>query len=319
MSLYLHHSVADLKGMAAVIRHMSISKETPPGIRHTLQSLNNDAIETCRLRDRLSGGRGAVANDQNKPPEWDFSERHSLAPSEGTSRVLSISLEMLDGTRDMINERFQAIHEEKDVHLSAFDCLATILWKAITRARWPPRSAVSGKSSRIWVPTDMAQRMDQKLPAQFYGNSCLFSSPKDKVDLAKLTTPFDIGSLFRTAHEIRKGIYAMSDAQARMKIAFINKEEDVRTLNHPNIDFSTDVFITNWANLPIEWKSSLGLGLGIPEFARKVSRGQSAYGCLLLPMKRSQGIWEVMVSLTEDAMERLVNDSGLQPFILNVA
>ncbi|KAF2172918.1 hypothetical protein M409DRAFT_16873 [Zasmidium cellare ATCC 36951] len=309
---YVHHSVADLKGLAEVIRIMSgvLPKVKVP------ETLQEDAKHQAHLRDRLSGSRGVKAN-LNEHPEYDVAIRKSLAPSKGTSRVLTFSREMLDGTKEMVRERFHFEHDEPGVHLSGFDCLAAILWKAITRARWPTNLNMNGLRSRIFIPVDMAKRMEQELPDDFHGNSVLFGCVDDPV--SHLIAPFGVGTLSGIARRIREATSSMTDAKARSAIAIINEAEDVKTLNHPNIDFSTDVFITNWANLPVGDETTLGLGLGEPEWTRKVSRNQSAYGCVLLPLKDDPKVWEVMVSLTDEAMERLLGDVGLAPFVLHVA
>ncbi|KAK4507011.1 hypothetical protein PRZ48_000745 [Zasmidium cellare] len=332
---YLHHSVADLKGLAAFIRHMSISpgvlpgnclsleklkEDISPGVHAgkslTLEKLKEDASQQNAWRDRLSGSRG-IKPDLSQHPEYDVTIRKPLAPAKGTSRVLTFSRDMLDGTKVMVNERYQYMYDEPDTRLSAFDCLAGVLWKAITRARFPASAQMSGKTSRIFIPVDMAKRVDPPLPEGFYGNSVLFSSVD--MPLSQLTVPFDISTMAPIARRIREGTASMTDAKARSAIAIINDAEDVKTLNHPNIDFSTDVFITNWAELPVGEETKLGLDLGEPEWTRKVSQNQSAYGCVLLPLKDTPNVWEVMISLSEEAMERLLDDVGLAPFVLHVA
>lgn len=316
VSFYLHASVADVKGLAAVIRHMSISEEMLPGVQHTLQSLKNDALEQSRMRDRLSGSRGVKA-DLEEHPAYDVGDKEPHAPPQGNSCILTFSMEMLDGTKDVVNERWQYINEEPGVNTSTFDCLVAVLWKAIARARLPTETTNPEQKSRIFVSIDMAKRLDPPLPEQFYGNSCLFSCID--LSLVKLTVPFEVGCLARTSRLISEGNRDKNDTKARSAIAIINEQEDVTELTHSNIDFSNDLVIADWAHLPVEEESTLGLGLGPPAWAREVGRGQSAYGCVLLPPKKTEGVWEVLVQLTDDEMERLQNDAGLQPFLLNVA
>lgn len=311
--LYLHHSVADQKGLAKLIRTMS--NTAGPIETHTQQSLKEDVRRQSAVRDRLSGTRGVKANSMEHA-EYDVAIRKPLAPSEGTSCVLAFSLKMIEGTTDMLNERFQCIYDKPGIHFSTSDTITAVLWKAILRAREPVSS--SPKESRIFIPVDMANKLDPPLDSnRYYGYSCLFSSAKMPLSQARLH--FDVSTMVMAARKIRDSILCMTEAKVRSAIAVINGVEDAQTLNNPSIDFSTDVFITDWEDLPIGKEAGLGLGLGIPEWMRQVSRNQSGYGCVLFPQNKGKGVWEVTVSMADDEMERLLEDGksgGLAPFLV---
>ena len=102
VALYLHHSVADIHGMASIMRHMSISEDVLPARAHTVSTLQQDAQSQSQVRDRLSGSRG-FKESLAEHPEYNILPSNvtmpPLAPSQGSSRILSFDLDMLDGTR----------------------------------------------------------------------------------------------------------------------------------------------------------------------------------------------------------------------------
>lgn len=217
----------------------------------------------------------------------------------------------------MVNERLRHQEATPGVHLSAFDCLTGILFKAITRARWPPSTIDGGQVSALLHPVSIRNRIDPPLDDNFCGNACLFSHCTSTV--LRLGMPFDVSTIKDAARLVRGGMSNLTEPKVRSAIALINSRDDVRSMNHPRIDFNHDVFITSWADLPVGDEAGLGLGLGPPQFGRKASRHHSAYGCNLLPLRTEEGTWDVLVQLSEDAMQRLLDDPGLKRFVVKVA
>lgn len=287
---------------------------------HTQQSLEEDARRQSSMRDRWSGSRGVKA-DQYEHPEYHVAIRKPTAPSVGiTSRILAFSLGKIKETQAMLNERFQYIYEKPEIHVSDFDTLAAVLWKAISRARksilLPPTQ------SRLLIPVDMSNRLDCPLDSDEYcGNSCLFGFAKMPLSHARL--PFDVSSMVMAARNIRSSHLCMIEAKVRSAIALINGVEDLQALNNPNIDLGTDVYITDWSGLPSGEKAGLGLGLRNPEWTRKFGRSQSVCECLVLPQNKEKCVWEVTVSMADDEMERLLKESemgrdgDLAPFLVH--
>ncbi|EME89059.1 uncharacterized protein MYCFIDRAFT_193070 [Pseudocercospora fijiensis CIRAD86] len=319
VAIYIHHSVADSHGVATIIRHLSISADILPPQELTLQSLHEDAVEQSRLRDRLSGSRGVKSNAAEHP-EYQIitgsgrARRLSLAPSYGSCHVLSFDLQKLSSIKTMLVERCENMLLRTAPEFSTKDCLVAILWKVLTRARCLSRDDTSGQSSSLLMPISIRDNMEPIMSKDYYGNASLYAHSTAPV--IQLCLPIDVGTMLRTTELVHRGTKQMHEIKVRSAIALINDREDVRSVNHPAVDFQNDVFVTDWSSV---LEADLGLGLGAPDYVRKVSRQHSSYGCILLPAKSDEGVWEVLVQLTEDAMEKLLEDPALQPLLLRVA
>ena len=174
-----------------------------------------------------------------------------------------------------------------------------------------------GQASALLHTVSIRNRIDPPLDNNFFGNACLFAYCNSTV--LRLGMPIDISTIRDAARLVRRGISNLTERKVRSAIVLINSRDDVRSVNHPHIDFGNDVFVTSWADLPVGNEAGLGLGLGAAEFGRKPSRQHSAYGCNVLPLREEEGIWEVLVQLSEDAMDRLLEDPGLKRFVVRVA
>lgn len=320
VSIYLHHSVCGVQGLTALMRCMSISEEVLPSLAPmTMNALRQEAWQQSSVRDRLSGSRGTQANMYDHPvynpivPSADGTL--AVRPKTGC-KVLAFSLEKLDFTRDFANDHFLHIDENPTIRLSRFQCLIGILWKALTRARWPQGVAKDGQTSALVIPIDIRTRMETVLDLAFYGNSDMFAYATSTV--SQLGLPFDVSTIGRTSDLVRTSFVGLTEAKIRSAIAIINEREDVRSVNRPCVDFESDVFMTNWADVPVGGESTLGLGLGPAEWTRKLSREPAGYDCVLLPLG-SETAWEVVVQLPDPDMMRLLEDPGLKPFLLRVS
>ncbi|TKA63599.1 hypothetical protein B0A55_09773 [Friedmanniomyces simplex] len=273
VALYLHHSVANVHGLGQIIRLMS-SNSVPRAISD--ETLRTDAATQSELRARLSG---------HKQPK----ETSQLTGREvGTSRVLAFDLATIEKTKDLMNERFHDIYEEEIIHISAFDCLAAILWKAVSCASWPqgPPEDDSGRFLKLTIPVSVRNRLpSSSLPKDYFGNALVHA-----------------------------------ETHSMSKIATINSLEDVSEAGISNRSFDTNLVVTSWADLPTgERDAGLGLGLGAPEWGRKIGRANTGYGCIVLPGRREEGVWKVQVTFTEEVMARMLADEGLMKFVSWVA
>ena len=105
----------------------------------------------------------------------------------------------------------------------------------------------------------------------------------------------------------------------RAKIDALQAVSDPGKATISNISFDTSLVITSWADLPTsECEAGLNSGLGAPQFGRKIRRSHSAYGCIVLPVSRDEGSWEVQAALTQSVMARLLSDEGLMKFVKHV-
>lgn len=320
VAIYLHHSVGGVQALSSLMRCMSISEDVLPNQSGmTDDSLREQALEQNRLRDRLSGSRGCQASIDDHPvykSPKTVSDGALVISGRPACHVLAFSPKMLDMARDLANEHFSLIKGDPTVRLSRFDCLLSIVWKALIRARWPRGAAAEGQTSALVVPINIRARVEPALNAAYIGNSDLFSYTESEV--CKLGLPFDVSTIANTAYSVRKSLSGLTEPKVRSAIAIINECEDVRSINSPSIDVESDFFVTNWADFPISEETTLGMGLGPAEWSRKLSRDHAHYDCVLLPFGRARAC-EVSVQLAESEMELLITDPGLKPFLLGNA
>ena len=201
IALYLHHSVADIHGLGHIMRSMSGDL---PVRKLDSDDLRSDSVEQSRLRDRLSGSRVVKAHEVPQPENEESSTDEVCEPSRvetdrGSCRVFALDLELINGTKDMMNERFhyyQGFRAFRAGHMSGFDCTAAILWKAIMRACWPqsiPDDDQRSLYSNLVIPVNVRERIDPPLDEDFFGNAGIhanaYSALTRPVSYTHLTLP----------------------------------------------------------------------------------------------------------------------------------
>ncbi|KAK0917721.1 hypothetical protein LTR02_000087 [Friedmanniomyces endolithicus] len=323
VALYLHHSVADIHGLAQIIQLLSSSNTATRTLSD--DTLRTDAKTQSTLRVRLSGTRGAnKANptEHNSGAATLRQEPSQLTGQErGVCHILAFHLVTLEQTKEALNARFHDFHGDQPIHISAFDCLAAILWKAITRAsrpRGPPENE-PGRFVELTIPVGIRSRLpSSNLPRDYFGNAVLPAETYART--AELSTPSDLVTLAHTARLVRVAVHRVTEGVTQAKIATINSLENVAEAAVSNRRFDANLVVTSWADLPsTEEGAGLGLGLGAPAWGRKIGRAHEGFGCIFLPLGREEGVWEVQVTLTEEVMERLLADEGLMRFVRWVA
>ncbi|KAK5687888.1 hypothetical protein LTR17_026676 [Elasticomyces elasticus] len=316
VALYLHHTAADIQGLGKIIEIMSDANGIPRGLNDEV--LRADAELQSTARSRLSGVWGVKASPDAhaeysaSPPTPETSQ---LTGGEiGTSCVLGFNLEIIEQTKEMINTRYHDYYDEQIIHISAFDCLAGILWKAVSRASWPngPPEDDSGRLLQLTIPVGIRNRLD--LPGDYFGNALVHAAAWSRV--LELGKPYELSALAHQAKLVRLAVARITEPLVESKIATINSIHDVSKARISNRTFDTNLVITSWADLPTsEEEAGLSLGLGAPEWGRKIGRENKGYGCIVLPVKREGGIWEVQVTLTKEIMARMMEDEGLMKFV----
>lgn len=312
LALYLHHSVADALGFAMVMDCMSHQSE---GTQITEEDLTAYVANQNMARQLLSQSRGAEAHFVLHPEYHDLRadmDKGSCLPSAtGTCSVFFFSLQRLESLKCQIVSNHYLEQSGHEPFVSTLDCLCAIVWKAVIRAR---RLPVNDKVSRLAIPVSVRGKVDPAVPQPFFGNACVLSIAS--LPIGSLTRT-DISAISEAAGSIRSAIRTVDDAYVRSAIAVIESYPDVRHSTNPNIDFDSDIVITSWADLPL-FEADQGLGLGTPEWGRKSSRAHSAYGCIVLPVRREEGMWEVMIQMTTQVMASLLDDAEFMKFVERV-
>ena len=324
VALYLHQSVADIVGMRTVISHLSSDL---PSCKLTCQDLKDEAMEQSRLRDRLSGSRGVksdmavglVTGIDDVQPSEEVLSNVTLVGNNSTCRVFSFDLNLIQGTTGLINERFHCIHNDLSVGLTAFDTLVAILWKGINRAQpytEQNNDDQSERNSAVIVPVNIRKRIEPPLDDSFFGNATVQALPVSGI--SRLSVPFEIGTLAHTARLIRTAMITMSEQRVRSVIANINESDHVQCAPSVRVTMDTNLVIANWEDLPLE-EADLGLGIGHPGWVRKFGGNNGTSECIVHPVKKGEGLWEVTVELKKSVIDSLLEDEGFMSFVVLAA
>ncbi|KAF2211622.1 hypothetical protein CERZMDRAFT_98503 [Cercospora zeae-maydis SCOH1-5] len=310
VTVFLHHAVADERGMANIVRLMSSDQAFASA------DVSSDAVDQSRSRDRLSGSRGVKAK-RSEETKHGRVQKPSNIPRAYNCHVLAFDLQKIRQTADLINERAALSPDEPCKTIAPLDCLVAILWKAMARGRNPRVKVEERQTSTCRVPIDMRMRLDPALGSGYFGNACLSAKATER--LIRLGLPFDIGTLGHAAHLVHESTAESTETDLRGTIAAINSAPDVRGALDIGNRFNADVVITDWSGMPMGTAATLGLGLGAPQFVREASKECAGSGCILLPPREEVEMWEVVVQADDETMARVVEDEGLLPFVLHVA
>ncbi|KAK4574388.1 hypothetical protein LTR86_002150 [Recurvomyces mirabilis] len=323
VALYLNHSVADLQSLGDIIKLLSSSMQPRELTEHDLAT---NAAAQSKARGELSTSKATVC-DYTECPEYIHSRMRSLAldsaisdTENGRCHILAFDLAGIEETKNEINERWHGILDNGPKHISAFDCLATILWKAVCRATWPqgPAEGDMNRLLSLTIPVNIRKHISPPiLPEDYFGNAVVHADLH--AGIARLAKAYDLSSLAHHAHQIRAAIDRIDERVVRARIDALQWAHDPSEAAISNRNFDISLVITSWADLPTsESEAGLGLGLGAPQCGRKMGECHSAFGCIVLPVSREDGLWEVQVTLTQSVMARLLSDEGLMRFVKHV-
>lgn len=320
----LHHSVADVHGLAAVVRCMSIDHMSPSSKELSLQTLQTDAQQQPRIRDRLSGSRGV------KPSHFGYADWEKLnRSSPERCRILTFDLGRVLEVTEMVNKRAALSFAQPFATVRPIECLIAMLWKALTRAR---RLRASEHQSKLSVEVDM--RMHLSLDHDYIGNACHLAEVQ--APALQLNLPFDVGTLSNISQTVHN-MMAVPEVQMRSAIAAVNEAPVVRSLSRNTVPSDADVLITDWSGLPTDGEATMGLGLGNCQFVsrreptlvllqcanpsaqvRHVLSDQPVDGCTIMPQRPEAGAWEVAVHYDNETMAHLLDEEVGIPFVRRI-
>lgn len=327
VTFYLQHSVGDGSAMKMILEGGSSNTLCPLEFAAATKTEN-------LARQRLSTSDGIVGSYASHPqlkPETSSQPVPSVSPmSPGTCRVLTFSATSITKLNaELSTYLVTPTPGSQDIsYLTSTSILMALLWTAIARAKASFLNDVNNTTtSTLAIPINVRAYIAPPLPNNYFGN-CIalvpitlstshFLSPPPASNTS--STPYTPSTLILTALSIRRATTAITTPHStflRETISLANARHDISTLSIPNLNPQTDTFITSWTDLPCQ-SVDLGLGLGGAEWARKVSKGQDSYGCVILP-RGEGGVWEVMVQLTEEVMERVLGDEQFMWFVCRV-
>lgn len=316
LNLYLHHSVSDGTGLGLLIHGLPEKIDERDYADFDLSAIAETESQCRRVLSLTHSARPNLSLH----PEWSANrhESHSkqLSVSPVTeSRMLSFSLPKLDRLKRSLSQELDVENPLHSRYLSTNDCFTALIWTGISRARMP-RSDPSNTASTLAMPVSIRDAIKPPLPADYFGNACILKL----ISLSMHELLADVNNtaaMCFVASAIRRGVLEVDDDSVRSAIATINSSDDVRDTNQAGLDLTTDLVVTSLATLPIN-ASDLGLGLGNAQWVRKTSTTAQGPGCIVLPKRLDDGVWEVMMQLDPADMACLLLDEGFSAYVERV-
>lgn len=322
VSIYLHHCISDGTGFdlmtSGEILNDGFTFPWPASLDDaTLASLNNKlkefAYQKTQIRQRLSIAPSDTPNTRGlKANRLDEPARPPNKLGRGCVILLS-SLKIEELVRDFNTNDLSTTHTTNSV-------IMALIWRHMTRARQPSVSHDRGiRTSKLLIPVNIRERLDQPLPAGYFGAAVDFG--KAELDLDELTISAR-KSLMEISQLVRRAVREVNDAYVRQAIAFANNADaltDVHDIQASNMDRinAADMYITSWLKLRT-YQHDLGMELGGPDWVRKPwSRDPGS--CIILPKKGSKpAYYEAVVQMTVVDMDRLLKDQEFREFVIEV-
>jgi hypothetical protein len=326
--IYLHHAVADIRGVATILRLMS---EGLPARELSEGSLELEATAVSQARARLSSGTGISGflastrgieqrrqlsegqagpqSDRNTPASECFSP--GTAAASTSAAVLRFRLNIITQAAEMINRRRRDRNNIEKI--TPRDVLIAILWKAFIRAHRANDMQVTARSS-VSFPVDIRPHMVPALAPHWMGNAEVTAVAID--DTTLLRGGYDLSFIERTANIVHESAISVStDLRTRCHIEMIN--ESTSTPAPPE----TQLTIHDWTSVPNmpEQEMDLGLGLGRPDAIRRIGCSFGINEVVLMPEDHQAQAWDVQVEVRNGCMTRLQRDEELGKFLWNFA
>lgn len=333
--IYLHHAVADIRGVSTILRLMS---ESLPLRLLDQETLDHDAATVSQARSRLSDGSGApeflvLARDiQQRLQQRQQQQSQQNAVSAGAetnsppsanafpncAAIFGFKLNVINQVTGLINARRRLQAGLSNLSLADTvtprDVLVSIIWRAYTRARWPVGAEGEETTTSVSFPVDLRSYLVPPLESYWMGNAETTAVAREEI--LRLGLNYDVSALERTAgliHATAKA--AASDLLVRSRINLLNADPNPQDL------LPGQLIVHDWTPVPSmeEQEMDLGLGLGRPVAIRRIGRGFGSTEVVLLPENQHRQIWEVQVELDLFWMARILQDDLLRPFLWGVA
>ncbi|KAJ9657563.1 hypothetical protein H2198_004209 [Neophaeococcomyces mojaviensis] len=323
VSFYLHHCISDGTGFDLLttgdLMHDSYSFKRNLSSRHLLVEGLEDrlklfAAQKTAIRYRLSEASPNQLNTRQLQARRRDQDPPFPQSKPGRGCIIMISWHKIESAYLSFNFNTSTTKHTRQSILMA------LLWRHMTRARRPSVSESPDiKTSRLFIPVDIRQRLNEPLPAGYFGSAV--DSATAKLSLDALTAAGG-KSLEEISTIIRRAVDRVDDSYVRECIALANSADaltDVSDVQASNMNRSTgaDMYITSWLRLR-SYQCDLGMGLGGPDWVRKPwSRDPGS--CIILPQKGpSPDYYEAVVQMTETDMERLLHDKDFMDFVIRV-
>lgn len=350
VTIFVHHGVTDGAGVGLLLGGGQRPCACP-------QDLALIAKAESRRRACLFTGLPLGLLPTHHHPEYAITNRceleacdRDMAARSGypnmIGRVFTFSSEQLSELKSSVAAHIANDDRDTVPYISTNDALSALLWHAITRARLSSFSPTM-ISSQLTLPVNVRNKLSSPIPPTYFGAANVLVPVLLPVEVLASSTS-DPEVIVSTAKAIRRAMMRIDDGYLQEVITLANAQEDVRNVRMAgNFRFGSDLAITTQANLGIE-EATLGMGLGKPEWIRKVGgRSQSLFtfpkkchglighhsalkrsltscheqpsvkdaGVAVILDRRANGAMEVLILLQVRHMEKLVADNDFMAYV----
>lgn len=329
LSVAIHHSVGD--GAAAVkmmqiwaqhCRQLQSQEIAQSSLTVTPDSLDRGILEKLWSADGNQHNENAYleASDElwrflgvnavtDTPKELNGTSSHGAPPKTQTS-IFYMSAPSL------AELKVAAIEKNDRAGVTANDALMALLWRSITKARFPQGDAIYAHDETAILDTtfDGRAKFSAACPQDYLGNVVLMNTTY--LSLGSLTSPTT--ALSSIASEIRSSLNTITTTQIHAAMTLAASIPDCGNLTFPFATFAgTELCITSTVNMPL-FELDFGAAFdndGKPDSVRppKSEFASVCRRCVVLP-RRTNGGFEILISLLEEEMKRLMADDEFKQY-----
>ncbi|KAK8148100.1 hypothetical protein G3M48_000365 [Beauveria asiatica] len=216
--------------------------------------------------------------------------------------------------------------------VSTFCCLTAICWAFMTTARLRTVGAADGARRndtrcRVFMPTWWGDRLFPKQLVHYAGNAVVFTEARhgtaDLFTIAE-TAATNLtkarGALARVVQTLEAALGSVDEGFVKTRSALFNSVRDPRQIQYSFTPSDpTQLFFNSWRRLgaDIEWTipTAAGLKRTTAEAVRKSQSEWNESAGLIMPGRRDQEEYEVVLSSDTDSMKALRNNQAWKSWV----
>ena len=324
LSVGIHHTVADGSAAVSLMQiwaHHCWQLQNPvisrPATQISAEGLNRNILKELWLAEGNVHDEAAYRTASEKL--WRFLGVNSVVDDPDISKETSApptdtSIFYVSGSS--FSELKNAGTQSNVSGVTANDSLMAFLWRAITKARFPPKDPIYERDETAILDTTVDGRahFSASCPQDYFGNLVLMNTTS--LPLKSVTSPTT--NLSTIAAAIRTTLDSITTTQAHAAMTLAASLPDCNALTFPFATFEgTELCITSTVNMPLfhlDFGPAFENG-GKPESIRspKSEFASICRRCVVLP-RRTNGGFEILISLVQGEMERLMADEEFAQF-----
>lgn len=315
-----HHTVFDGNSVRQFLKAFTSAMVDPP---------NAHAIRKVPFPRRIEYVEGNCTNCSGKClevfPELDAREPAVIdvdlsAPRLSTARVLTFSAPHVESLKAAVTQQL-ALVAEMGSWVSTYDCLAGLIWVAVTRARQHRLSPDS--TVKFGMAVDIRSKTDPPLSIDYFGNGIVHTLATSTVAELTSTMDHDSGIDVEMQNESAIDMKTIALAASRIRVSVLKVDKHyvqdrlhvfsqiadptfTATAYKKALDMSnTGIDMSSWQDQGADLDFGIPGASSKPEFVRKTFSGNEG-ACNILPRKggsKGNANWEVLLGLSVADME----------------